>query len=132
MERVPDSSSDQGLALPLRKYEKKQKKKKVRCIRESLEGTIYPFFLLFFENITTISLKLILHDFLISTRVKVYPRAICPNCKERFGVMKLASHFQECRATRPKAKNLRDVEDGDDDEGGGSSHGIFGHGHAGY
>ena len=49
LERVPDSSSDQGLALPLRKYEKKQKKKKVQCIRESLEGTIYPFFLLFLK-----------------------------------------------------------------------------------
>jgi len=51
---------------------------------------------------------------------KPYPRAICPNCKERFGVMKLASHFQECRATRP-AKNLRDAEDGEDHQvhGGG-------------
>ena len=62
---------------------------------------------------------------------KPYPRAICPNCKERFGVMKLAAHFQECRAARP-AKNLREADEEDHDEGGGSSHSIFGHGHAAY
>ena len=43
-EKVPDISSDQGLTLPMRKYEKKQKKKKVQCIRRSLEQ-IMLFFL---------------------------------------------------------------------------------------
>ena len=82
-ERVTNSANNQALTLPMRKYEKKEKKKKM-----------------------------------------VYPRAMCPNCKERFGVMKLASHFQECRATR-KAKNLRDVGEEECNKVGG--HGIFGH-----
>ena len=58
-------------------------------------------------------------------RKKVYPRASCPNCHERFGILKIAAHFQECRATRP-SKNLADEEE--EDIAAGPSHSIFSHG----